>query len=60
MKVIWRIAPGLSGLSKVWCVYRVTKGDGGGESTAAFGCHKTLKAAKSVVAHLKRKPIELQ
>jgi len=46
MKVIWRIAPGLSGLSKVWCVYRVTKGDGGGRKHCGIWMPQNAQSRK--------------
>jgi hypothetical protein len=58
-RIVWRITPGSSGLQRAWSLERVEKHPGG-ESRTGFGFFKTLKAAKAMVAHMKRKPIELE
>jgi hypothetical protein len=65
MKIIWRIEPGISqtaGAGKqkpCWLLSRIQKNDGA-EISRSFGAFDTIKAAKTMAAHLKRKPIELQ
>jgi len=65
MKIIWRIAPGIAqagGTGKrrpCWLLSRVQKNEGS-EVCTSFGAFDTIKAAKTMAAHLKRKPIELR
>lgn len=58
-QIVWRISPAISGQGRSWCLERVEKNETG-ESRNGFGFFKTLKAAKSMAAHLKRKPIEIK
>lgn len=57
-KLVWRISPGQSGLNRTWYLERVERNEGN-ERCVGYGFYKTLKAAKAMAAHLKRKPIEL-
>lgn len=63
--ILWRISPGITLTTggkrgTCWLLYKVSIGPQGGESTESFGGYKTIKAAKEMIAHLKRKPIEVR
>lgn len=59
MKKLYRISPALSNSSQnAWQVEFVRCGDNG-EIKTSIGYFKTLKRAKSVVAHFRKKPIEI-
>ena len=57
-KKFYRISPALSDGKNAWVVHHVTKHEGGSETTNTIGYY-SLKRAKEVVAHFKKKPIEI-
>jgi hypothetical protein len=57
-KKFYRISPALSDGKNAWVVHHVSRDEAGRESTNTIGYY-SLKRAKEVVAHFKKKPIEV-
>lgn len=58
-KEIWRLEPCLyNGGKRGWTVTRVTF-HGTTQTRMPYSTHSSLKAAKTAVAHLRKKPIDL-
>lgn len=58
-KISWRITPAMSQNRPSWALSTVSTADNGATVTNSFGYFSTLKAAKRMAAHMKRKPINL-
>lgn len=58
-KLAWRIIPAMSSGKKSFGLETITTYDNGTQTCSTFGYFSTLKAAKAMAAHMKRKPINV-